>query len=93
MLNVVQFVMWIYGYVLIAAAIISFVPDFTTHPIGMFISRLTEPYMRLFQRFIPSVQMGSVSVNLSYLVGMVVYFVIQRIALGVLTGMLAMVIP
>ena len=40
---------------------------------------VTEPYLRFFRRFIPTVRLGNSALDLSPLVGLVVLLIVQRI--------------
>jgi YggT family protein len=40
---------------------------------------VTEPYLRFFRRFIPTVRLGNAALDLSPLVGLVVLLIVQRI--------------
>jgi uncharacterized protein YggT (Ycf19 family) len=40
---------------------------------------VTEPYLRIFRRYIPFVRFGDAALDLSPVVGLVVLFIIQRL--------------
>lgn len=85
LIYIIQTVLNIYGYVLIAAAIASWIPDIARTQLGYVIRRLTDPYLNLFRRFIPSVNLGGVMLDLGYLVGVIVYFaVISKVIIPIL---------
>lgn len=88
MLNVVSSVLSAYGYILIAAAVITWIPDLTETQLGQLLMRVTEPYLRLFRRFIPTVQFGNVALDLSYIVAVVVYFFVEQGVMYVLFSLI-----
>lgn len=82
LLNVIQIILTVYGYLLIATAVMSWVPDLAETQLGSFLHRLTEPYLGLFRRFIPPLRLGGVLLDVSFIVAVVLYFFLQD---GVLT--------
>ena len=40
---------------------------------------VTEPYLRIFRRYIPLVRFGNAALDLSPLVGLVVLFIVRRL--------------
>ncbi|MCL6515393.1 YggT family protein [Alicyclobacillus sp.] len=78
LLNFIQALLSLYGYVLIATAVISWIPDLAETQLGQWLSRLTEPYLRPFRRWIPPLQVGGVAFDLSFLVAVVVYFFVEQ---------------
>ncbi|WP_033541427.1 YggT family protein [Planococcus sp. CAU13] len=56
-LNAIQ----IYTYVLIASVLMSWIPSIKESSIGQMISRVTDPYLDLFRRFIPPIGMIDIS--------------------------------
>ena len=75
---VVYLVAMIYAWLIVARAVLSW---FRLRPGGLparlyrVVSRLTEPYLRLFRRAIPAARIGSVGIDLSSVVGLVVLFI------------------
>ncbi|MCM3610747.1 YggT family protein [Planococcus sp. MERTA32b] len=51
----------IYTYILIASVLMSWVPSIKESAIGQFISRLADPYLDLFRKFIPPLGMIDIS--------------------------------
>lgn len=80
--NIVQAVLTVFWYLLIATAVISWIPDLAETHLGQLLTRLTDPYLGLFRRYIPGLQLGGVVLDLSYLVAIVVYYFVEH---GVLT--------
>jgi YggT family protein len=85
-LNVVLYVIYIvamvYAWLIIARAALSWFPIRRDNPLyrvrGALVM-LTEPYLRLFRRLLPTARMGSVGIDLSALVGLIVLFVIVQV--------------
>jgi YggT family protein len=72
----------LYTFAIFARVLLSWVPLRS----GSFLYRLytvlydvTEPYLRFFRRFIPTVRIGNSALDLSPLVGLVVLLIVQRI--------------
>jgi YggT family protein len=86
-LNIVQGLLSAYGYILIATAIISWIPDLAETQLGQILTRVTLPYLRLFRR-IPPVQLGGILLDLSWIVAVIVYFFIQQGVMFVLWTLL-----
>ncbi|WP_203332551.1 YggT family protein [Planococcus beigongshangi] len=51
----------IYTYILIAGVLMSWVPSIKESSIGQIISRVTDPYLDIFRRFIPPIGMIDIS--------------------------------
>jgi len=90
--NVVNGLLVAYGYVLIATAIISWIPDLAGTQLGRILTRITEPYLRLFRRFIPPLRLGAVMLDLSFIVAVIVYFFIREGIMSVLFTVLSRLI-
>ena len=77
-LYVVYLVAMVYAWLIVARAVLSW---FRLRPGGLparlsrVVSRLTEPYLRLFRRAIPAARIGSVGIDLSAMVGLIVLFI------------------
>ncbi|ADG06541.1 YggT family protein [Kyrpidia tusciae] len=76
--QVVGILLQVYWYLLIARAFLSFFPDVWDTSLGRWLVRLTEPYLAPFRRFIPSLPLGAISLDLSYIVALVVYYFLER---------------
>lgn len=85
--NMIQTILGLYGYVLLATAIMSWIPDLAQTKLGDWLTRLTEPYLKLF-RFIPPLQLGGIALDISFIVAVVVYFLAEQ---GVITILYAVV--
>ena len=51
----------IYTYVLIASVLMSWVPSIKESGFGQMISKITDPYLDIFRRFIPPIGMIDIS--------------------------------
>lgn len=76
--DIIRFILQVYGYLLIAAAILSWVPDMYDTRIGHWLTRFTDPYLNLFRRFIPPLMLGGISLDLAFVVAVIVYFILER---------------
>lgn len=75
----------IYAYMIIGRAILSWFPlrsGTTMYSIYSFLYELTEPYLALFRRFLPTPRFGSVGIDISAIVGLLVLFAAGRILGG-----------
>jgi YggT family protein len=90
-LHVVYQILDIYWYVLVARVILTWIPDLERTPLGIWIFRLTEPYFAPFRRFIPSVRMGSVYLDVSMMVAFIAYWFLEQGLLYVLQVLFGMV--
>jgi YggT family protein len=88
LLNIVQAILSVYWYLLVATAVISWIPDLAETQLGQLLTRLTDPYLRLFRRFIPGVPLGGVVLDLSFIVALVVYYFVEQGAMTVLFSLL-----
>ncbi len=88
LLNIIEVILALYGYILIAVAIISWIPDLESTQVGHWLHRLTEPYLAVFRRIIPPLRVGGIMLDLSYIVALVAYFFIRQGVLAVLVNLL-----
>ncbi len=71
----------VYGWLIIARAVLSWFPSrpgTAVYHINGALVTLTEPYLRLFRRFLPVARVGSVGFDLSVIVGLVVLFIVAQ---------------
>lgn len=87
LIYLVNTVLSIYWYLLIATAILSWIPDMATTRVGRLLAGLTEPYLRLFRR-IPPVALGGILLDVSYIIAIIVYFFARQALLWVLIQVL-----
>lgn len=78
MFTATQIFFSIYWYVLLATVLISFVPDIRQTSFGHLLSGLTDPYLYVFRRYIRPLPLGPVTLDLSWIVGVAVFFVINH---------------
>lgn len=82
--TVLTYVLWFYLLLLIARMIISWIQAFSRdwHPTGIIlviaevVYTATDPPLRLLRRYIPSVRLGTVALDLSFMVLFVVILVL-----------------
>ena len=81
---VLTYVLWIYLLILIARLIISWIQAFSRdwHPSGVIlviaevVYTATDPPLRLLRRYIPTVRLGTVALDLSFMVLFLVILVL-----------------
>jgi YggT family protein len=74
--NVLTYVLWLYLLLLIGRLIISWIQAFSRdwHPTGVIlviaevVYTATDPPLRLLRRYIPTVRLGTVALDLSFMV-------------------------
>jgi len=88
LVHVIQLLLTAYWYVLLATAVASWVPEFSRTTIGQLLYRLSEPYLRIFRRFIRPMAFGGMMLDLSFIVAIAVYFLLQQVILSVLYSVL-----
>lgn len=79
---VVYLALMIYGWLIVARALLTWFrlrPGGPVFRLYRVLVRLTEPYLRLFRRLIPTGRIGSVGIDLSYIVGLIVLFVVIQV--------------
>ncbi|MCL6453056.1 MAG: YggT family protein [Alicyclobacillus sp.] len=86
--NLIDALLAVYGYILIATAILSWVPDLANSQLGRILDSITDPYLRLFRRFIPPLHLGGLLLDVSFIVAVVVYFFLREGVLSVLFAVL-----
>jgi YggT family protein len=72
----------VYSWLIVARALMSWFPmrsDSPFFPLKQALFKLTDPYLRLFRRFVPIVRIGSAGVDLSALLGLVVLFIVMQV--------------
>lgn len=79
---VVGTALYLYSLVILGRLILSWVPLRSGTPsyrIYEMLYDVTEPYLRIFRRFVPTVRFGNAALDLSPVVGLVVLFIAQRL--------------
>ena len=72
----------IYGWLIVARALLSWFPvrpDNPLHQVRTVLVWLTEPYLRLFRRLLPTARIGAVGLDLSAMVGLIVLFAVVQV--------------
>jgi len=72
----------IYAYLIIGRAILSWFPlrsGTMMYSVYGFLYELTEPYLAVFRRFLPTPRVGAVGIDLSAIVGLLVLFAVGRL--------------
>lgn len=81
-LYIVYLAIMIYGWLIVARALLSWFPLRPGHPlfqIRKVLVMLTEPYLRLFRRLIPMARVGAVGLDVSAMVGLIVLFIAAQV--------------
>ncbi len=88
--QVLALILWIYWLILIARLVLDFVQIFARswEPRGPllilaeFVYTLTDPPLRLLRRFIPPLRLGSVQLDLAFLIVIIAVQILIQIALS-----------
>lgn len=72
----------VYSFLIIAAALISWVNPDPWNPIVRFLRQSTDPFLNVFRRILPGFLVGSAGIDLSPLIALVVVEFIRRFAVG-----------
>jgi len=75
--DAVEWMFGLYFIVLLAGALMQMVPDWTYHRVFRWIHACCEPYLWVFRRYLRPLRVGRASVDVTWLVAVVVFFVIQ----------------
>ena len=79
---VVYLLVMIYIWLIVARAILSWFPARSGTPVFSIkraLDVVTEPYLRLFRRLLPTARIGSVALDPSSLVGLIVQVVLMQV--------------
>ena len=82
MVYIVYLLLMIYGWLIVARALLSWFPVRRSSPffvIKRVLHVVTEPYLRLFRRLLPTARIGPVGLDLSALVGLIVIFILIQV--------------
>jgi YggT family protein len=79
---IVYLLVVIYSWLIVARAVLSWFPVRTGGPIfpikrALFV--VTEPYLGLFRRLLPVARLGSIGLDLSAVVGLIVLFILIQL--------------
>ncbi len=89
-LSTVNLILELYWYVILARILISWFPDVADMWVGRTIIRISEPYLAPFRRFIPPLSIGSMYLDVSALVAILVYAFVKMGLLAVLQMLLSL---
>lgn len=79
LIYLIYLALMIYGWLIVARALLSWFrprPGSSVSIVYRVLSRLTEPYLRLFRRAVPTARVGSVGVDFSSVVALIVLFIV-----------------
>jgi YggT family protein len=82
LIYVIYLLVVIYSWLIVARALLSWFPVRPGNAIFLVkraLDVVTEPYLRLFRRLLPTARIGSVGLDLSALVGLIVLFVVIQV--------------
>ena len=82
LLDMVYLLITIYTWLIVAQALLSWFPmnpGTILYGINGAIRSLTEPYLSLFRRFLPTPRVGTVGIDLSAIVGLLVLIVAKQV--------------
>ena len=80
LVRIVEDALMLYTFAIFARIIMSWVPlrsGTLAYRLYTVLYDVTEPYLRFFRRFVPTVRFGGAALDLSPLVGLVVLFIVQ----------------
>jgi YggT family protein len=81
----------VYSILILLNVLISWIPRVPSYSRWLracldFVTDTTRPYLNLFRRFLPSVGMGGMALDLSPIVGLIVLFVARAVIVGLIRG-------
>ena len=82
LIYVIYLLVLIYTWLIVARAVLSWFPvrpGSPVFPIKRVLFAVTEPYLRLFRRLLPTARIGAVGLDLSALVGLVILFIVIQV--------------
>lgn len=80
--HVVYILVMVYAWLIVARALLSWFrvrPGTLVFRLDRVLVKLAEPYLGLFRRIVPMARVGSVGIDLSYVLALVVLFVLLQI--------------
>ncbi|MFB5191585.1 YggT family protein [Alicyclobacillus fastidiosus] len=86
--TIVQGLFSAYWYVLLATAVVGLVPDLRETQVGQLLSRVTDPYLNIYRRVVRPLVVGQITLDLSWMIGVAVFFVIEEAVGSVMTRLL-----
>ena len=87
LVGLIETALSIYSFAILLRIILSWVPlrsGTLSYRLFSILYDVTEPYLRLFRRYLPLVRFGNAALDLSPIVGLAVLFIVQRLVVAVL---------
>jgi len=79
---VIYLLLMIYAWLIVARVLLSWFParfGSPIYPVKRALSWITEPYLRLFRRFLPMTRVGTLVLDLSAIIGLVILFILIQV--------------
>lgn len=80
----------VYIVLVFANVLISYVPRMPYSPplraVLDFVKDTTDPYLNLFRRFLPTIGVGGLALDLTPLIGFIALFVLQAVVVSLIAG-------
>ncbi len=86
LLNILYLSLVVYAWLIVARALLSWFPlrsGTILYRVYVVVHDVTEPYLAVFRRFLPTPRIGSVGIDLSSIVGLLVLLVAMQLVGGV----------
>ncbi len=84
--NILYLALTVYAWLIVARALLSWFPlrsGTFLYKVYSVVYDVTEPYLAVFRRFLPTPRVGSVGIDLSSIVGLLVLFVVMQLLGGI----------
>jgi YggT family protein len=82
LVQIIEFFLTLYIWMIIIRAILSWVPSFSRIPIASLLFRLTDPFLRKVRKFLP---LPSMAVDISPVIAILVLILIRYLVVAILT--------
>ena len=82
LIGILETLLTVYSLAILARILLSWVPlrsGTFSYRLYSILYDVTEPYLRVFRRFLPLVRLGNAALDLSPVVGLAVLFIVQRV--------------
>ncbi len=82
LIGIVEALLTVYSLAILARILLSWVPlrsGTFSYRLYSILYDVTEPYLRVFRRYLPLVRFGNAALDLSPVVGLAVLFIVQRV--------------
>ena len=80
--RVIYLLLVVYSWLIVARVLLSWFParfNSPIYPIKRVLFWITEPYLGLFRRFLPITRFGTVMLDLSAVVGLIILFILIQV--------------